>query len=163
VISAPFLALAMKVGKVKELAVRILVRLAPTLAVPADIPSEHISRDPEQVARYAADTRRTMKLTTSWVAAMEDAHARVEAEVNEVTLPMHWYVPMGDLICDPHQALKVFATLPDPEGKDQTLRRWPGYYHELHNEPAELRAPVIESVHEWLLAHLDEGERESTS
>lgn len=150
VVSAPLLGLTMKVGAAKEFAVRLLAKIVPRLAVPTGIPPESISRDPEQVARYAADPRRVTKITTSWAAAMERAIARIETEARTISVPMHWYVGTGDLICDHTAAEKVFATLPDQSGNDQTLEVWPGYYHELHNEPAELRAPVIAKVHEWL-------------
>src|SRR5690606_13061644 len=150
VVSAPLLGLTMKVGAAKEFAVRLLAKIVPRLAVPTGIPPESICRDPDQVARYAADPRRVTKITTSWAAAMERAIARVEAEARTITVPMHWYVGTGDLICDHTAAEKVFASLPDPSGNDQSIEIWPGYYHALHHEPAELRAPVIAPAHEWV-------------
>lgn len=155
IISAPLLGLTMKVGAVKEFAVRLLAKVVPHLAVPTGIPPEAISRDPEQVARYAADPRRVTKITTSWAAAMERAIARVEAEARKLSLPMLWYVGTGDQICDHAAAQRVFASLADPSGHDQSIEVWDGYFHELHNEPSELRAPVIAQVHGWIGARLD--------
>jgi len=155
IVSAPLLGLTMKVGAVKEFAVRLLAKVVPRLAVPTGIPAEAISRDPEQVARYVADPRRVTKITTSWAAAMERAIARVEAEAAKLSVPMHWYVGTGDQICDHAAAQNVFATLADPARHDQSIEVWDGYFHELHNEPTELRAPVIAKVHGWITAHLD--------
>ena len=155
VISAPLLGLAMKVGPIKECLVKLLARVLPTLAVPTNIPPEALSRDPDQVAAYVADSRRTTKVTSSWAVAMERAIDRVKVELPKVELPMHWYVGTGDRLCDHQAALETFATLPDPKGKDQSLESWPGYYHELHNEPEELREPVIAAVHEWLTRRLE--------
>lgn len=154
VVSAPLLGLTMKVGAIKEFMVRLLAKILPHLAVPTGIDPSAISRDPEQVQRYAADPRRVTKITTGWAAAMERAIERVEREARGIGLPMHWYVGTGDLICDHEATQKVFATLPDPKGKDQSIEIWPGYYHELHNEPPDLRAPVIAKVHEWIQAHV---------
>ncbi len=132
VVSAPLLGLTMKVGALKQAAVRVLARIAPRLAVPTGIPPEAISRDPEVVARYVADPRRVTKVTTSWAAAMERAIERVEREARTIEAPMFWYVGTGDRICDHEAAERVFASLPDPAGKDQRVEVWPGYYHELH-------------------------------
>lgn len=153
VISAPLLGLAMKVGPIKDMAVRVLAKLLPRLAVPTGIPPEAISRDPKVVERYIADGDRVDTITPAWALAMEAATERVAAEVRGVDLPMHWYVGTGDRICDHEATQEVFASLPDPSGKDQSLEIWPGYAHELHNEPAELRQPVIDKVHAWLEEH----------
>jgi lysophospholipase len=154
VISAPLLGLTMKVGALKRRAVKLLARLAPKLHVPTGIPPEAISRDPEVVARYVADPRRVTSITTAWANAMEPAIERVEREARTIELPMHWYVGTADQIVDAEAAQKVFASLPDAKGKDQSLEVWSGYFHELHNEPAELREPVIASIHAWILARV---------
>jgi alpha-beta hydrolase superfamily lysophospholipase len=154
VVSAPLLGLKMKVGWLKEKAVRVLAKLVPKLAVPTGIDANTISRDPVQVQRYVADPRRVTKITTSWAVAMENAIERVEQEVGKISLPMHWYVGTGDLLCDHEASKKVFDSLPAAPSNDQTLELWAGYYHELHNEPAELRKPVIESIHAWIRARL---------
>lgn len=154
IVSAPLLGLTMKVGALKRHAVKLLSRIAPTLKVPTGIPPDAISRDADQVARYVADPRRVTKITLSWANALEPAIERVENQARKLTVPMHWYVGTGDRICDHEAAQKVFATLPDPSGNDQTIEVWPGYYHELHNEPAQLRAPVIADVHAWITARL---------
>lgn len=154
IVSAPLLGLSMKVSFVKEKAVEILARLLPKLKVPTGIPAEAISRDPDVVARYVADPRRVTKITLAWANSLRPAIDRVEAEIKKVTLPMHWYVGTGDLICDCQDTQRVFATLPDPKGNDQSIEVWPGYYHELHNEPAALREPVIRKVHAWLEGRL---------
>ena len=154
IVSAPLLGLSMKVSWIKEKAVKLLAKLLPKLAVPTGIPPEAISRDPDVVARYVADPRRVTKITLSWANSLRPAIDRVEAEIRRVTVPMHWYVGTGDLICDCEETRRIFATLPRPGHNDQSIEVWPGYYHELHNEPAELREPVIAKVHEWIQGRL---------
>jgi alpha-beta hydrolase superfamily lysophospholipase len=154
IVSAPLLGLTMKVSWLKEKAVKLLARVIPKLAVPTGIPAEAISRDPDVVARYVADPRRVTKITLGWANSLRPAIDRVEAEIRKVTLPMHWYVGTGDGICDCEETKRIFATMPDPRGNDQSIESWPGYYHELHNEPKELREPVIRKAHEWIQARL---------
>jgi lysophospholipase len=154
IVSAPLLGLTMKVSALKKHAVKLLARILPKLRVPTGIPAEAISRDPEQVARYVADPRRVTKITTSWANSLEPAIDRVKAEAGKIAMPMYWYVGTGDSICDCEETQKVFASLPDPAGKDQSIEVWAGYYHELHNEPAQLREPVIAKVHAWIEARL---------
>lgn len=154
IVSAPLLGLSMKVSGIKKHALKLVARVLPKLRVPTGIPAEAISRDPTQVARYVADPRRVTKITTSWANCLEPAIDRVKAEANKITLPMYWYVGTGDQICDHQDTQTTFASLTEAKNRDQTIEVWPGYYHELHNEPAELREPVIRKVHEWITAHL---------
>lgn len=150
VISSPLLGLAMKVNPVKLAVGKLAGKLAPRLALPSGIPADAICRDPEEVARYAADPRRVDVVTAGWFAAMNAAIARVEHGVGTIELPSLWYAGTGDRIVDHTAIERVFARIPEPAERDQSLRLFPGYYHELHNEPAELRAPIVEMIRAWL-------------
>lgn len=154
-ISAPLLGLTMKVNPVKRIAAKLLDKVAPKLALPTGLPAEHISRDAEEVRIYEADTQRVTVVSARWASAMEAAIERVEQEVMRLRLPMLWYVGTGDLICDPQATRDVFAKLPATEANDQSLRVFDGYFHELHNEPAELRAPVHEMLDTWIRERID--------
>lgn len=154
IVSAPLIEVAIEIGPVKEFAVRVLAKLFPRMAVPVAIDPNTICRDPEQVQRYDTDPRRTRKVTTGWVMAMEAAADRVQQEARKLTLPMHWYVGTGDTICKFAATQRAFAMLQDCEARDQSIEVWPGYFHELHNEPTQLRAPVIAKVHAWIRARL---------
>jgi len=149
-ISAPLLGLTMKVGALKRFAVLGVAKLLPRMKVPTGIPPEFICRDPAEVERYRKDPRRVTTVTPRWAVAMEEAIARVVREVGRIELPMHWYLGTGDKIVDPELTQQVFASLPHPKDHDQTMKVWPGYYHELHNEPDELREPVMAEARAWL-------------
>jgi alpha-beta hydrolase superfamily lysophospholipase len=165
IISSPLLGLTMKVNPVKLAVGKIAARLLPKLSLPSGIPASAICRDPEEVRRYEDDERRADVVSASWFAAMNDAIVRVEAEISRIELPMLWYVGTGDLICDHRATERVFAGLPAPEERDQTLRRFEGYYHELHNEPEADRKPVFDMITEWIETRLqprDDHSRIST-
>ncbi len=150
VFSSPLLGLAMKVNPLKLALGKVAAALAPRLALPSGIPVDAISRDPEEVARYAADPRRVDVVTAGWFAAMNAAIARVEQCVGTIELPCLWYTGTGDRIVDHTAIERVFARIDAAGERDQTLRVFPGYYHELHNEPEELRVPIYHMIRAWL-------------
>lgn len=152
VLSSPLLEVAVKINPVKRLVGSLAAKLVPTLSLDAGIPSEHICRDPDEVARYDRDPRRIRTITARWFDAMQRATARARAEAGAIEIPCLWYVGTGDRICDHRVTMDVFRSLPDPEGRGHALHCFDGYYHELHNEPTELRAPVIDMVRDWVLA-----------
>ncbi len=149
-ISAPLIEPAVKVGAFKRFAANVAMTLAPKFAMPTGLPSADISRDPEVVAAYDADERRVEVLSAGWLRAMQAAVARVRAEIATVELPMLWYVGSADKICDAEATKSVHATMDDAEARDQTLREFAGYYHELHNEPAIEREVVLKMLDQWI-------------
>lgn len=153
-VSAPLLGLTMKVGALKRFAVLGVAKLLPKLKVPTGIPPQYICRDPAEVERYEHDTRRITTVTPRWAVAMEEAMARVAREADRIELPMYWYLGTGDKIVDSEVTQQVFARLGKAKQRDQSMRVWPGYYHELHNEPDELREPVMAACREWLSSRL---------
>lgn len=154
IISSPLLGLAMKVNPFKLMLGKVAGALMPRLSLPSDIPPEYICRDPDEVARYAADERRSMVVSAGWFSAMNRAIASVDAEVASIVTPLLWYIGTADKICDHTQSARVFAMLADDEENDQVLRTFEGYFHELHNEPADDRAKVIEMIHAWIEARI---------
>lgn len=154
IISSPLLGLTMKVNPLKLALGKIAAKLAPRLALPSGIPADRISRDADVVQRYVDDPLRVPVVTAGWFAAMNAAIARVNAEAKNIAVPSLWYVGAGDGICDHTETQRLFATLTDAKARDQTLREFAGYYHELHNEPPELRAPIVAMIREWIVAHL---------
>lgn len=150
IISSPLLSLTQKPSRVAEVMGTVAGRLLPTFSQPTGGLEERISRDPEVVARYAADPRRTRVVTAGWYVAMKRAAARVEREVQRLELPMLWYAGTGDLICDYGVARRAFGRLTGSKAHDQSFETFDGYYHECHNEPPELREPVLQLVERWI-------------
>jgi alpha-beta hydrolase superfamily lysophospholipase len=158
VISSPLIALAVKVNPLKLLLGNIAALLWPTLSLPAGIPSSAICRDPAEVERYDKDSRRVGVVTAGWFGAMKRAAARVRAEVGKIETPCLWYVGTGDTICSHQATVEVFRSIPDADARGTALHVFDGYYHELHNEPEKLRAPVLDMVDAWVLEHAKLGD-----
>lgn len=161
IISSPLIEVAVKVHPLKRLLGNLAAKIWPTLALPTGIPPEAICRDSDEVARYSRDPRRVGVVTAGWFAAMNRATARVRAEVAKIELPCLWYVGTGDTICSHQATVAVFRSIPEPEARDHSLHCFEGYYHELHNEPPELRKPVLELVESWVLERLEPTARGS--
>lgn len=154
VLSGPLLRLAMPAPGWKVALGKVAAFVAPGLSLPSDIPPEFICRDEEQVERYRSDARRVGVVSARWFQRMNQAAANVSAKASGLELPLFWYVGTGDKICDHTASEEVFATLPAAQEHDQSFRAFEGYFHELHNEPAELRAPVIGAIRSWIEARL---------
>lgn len=157
IISSPLIEVAVKVNPLKRMLGTVASHLAPRLSLPAGIPPEGICRDAAEVRRYIDDKRRITAVTAGWFGAMNAAIARVKQEASTIETPCLWYVGTGDLICSHEATMAVFRTIPDAEARGHSLHVFAGYYHELHNEPDELRVPVIELVHGWLQERVDAG------
>lgn len=155
IISAPLLGLIHKVNPLLQLAAKLLLRVAPRFAIDPGLKPETISRDPLEVEIYAKDKRRIDVVTSGWADAMEVEMERVANEAQRLRGPMLWYVGTGDLICDHLATVSVFGKLSDSSARDQTLRTFEGYYHELHNEPADLRAPIHEMIDAWMRERIE--------
>ncbi len=157
VVSAPLLEVAADLSGFERLSVNLLSKLAPKMGLPKSLPAETICRDPEEVARYAADPRRATKVTAGWAKAVEAAAARVTAEAKNIQTPMLVYIGTGDQVVKVPPVVALMESLPEAESRDQTLRTFEGYYHELHNEPQDLRAPILEMVRAWIDDHARKG------
>ena len=119
------------------------------LRVPAGIPESIVCRDQTRGAAYRDDPVRCRVVSARWFTAMNLARERVQQELPRLSLPALFYVGTADGIVNHQATERAFATLPEPEAKDQSLERFEGYYHELHNEPPAQSQPVLELVEEW--------------
>ncbi len=155
VISSPLLRLAMQPPALKVFLGNVAAWLAPGVTLPSGLEPADVSRDEEEVARYAEDTRRVDVVSARWFQKMKEASARVLQSMADVRTPLLWIVGTGDKICDHTASLEAFSALSAPEDDDQSLQSFEGYYHELHNEPAALRAPVFDTIRTWIAARSD--------
>jgi acylglycerol lipase len=120
----------------------LLARVAPTLTIPAGIPSESLSRDPEVGRRVKADPLNTRRNSTRFAAEALKEQARVRAGARRIGGPTLVLHGLDDTLVPP-AATEVFDGAPGVE-----RRTYPGLRHELHNEP-EGRA-VLDDVVAWL-------------
>jgi acylglycerol lipase len=128
---------------------RLFSRLAPAMQMKTNLEVNDISRDPAEVAAYAADPlvqdigtpRFAVELSSSAEWAM--AHA---AEFKPPLLIIHGD---GDNLVNVESSRKFYAKVPNP---DKKLITYEGGAHESHNDIH--REQVIADIEQWLETHL---------
>lgn len=130
---------------------RFLARVAPKAGALALDPAG-VSRDPAVVQAYRDDPLvYTGKLPARLAAETLDAMERAQRDANRITLPILILQGTADALVNPAGAQLLYDRVSSP---DRSLRLYPGYYHELYNEPEPERNRVLDDVQSWLAAHL---------
>lgn len=144
VLSSP--ALAADAPAALKLAARIVGSVLPGFRMGTSIKGEHLSRDPSVGEAYFADplvhVKGTARFGKEFLAAMDRTRSRLD-QYDVPTLVVHG---SEDTIVPPSASapLAAVATV------DRKL--FPGFRHELHNEPEA--DEVLEHVLQWLTAQL---------
>jgi alpha-beta hydrolase superfamily lysophospholipase len=145
VLSAPWLATALRVPRFKLLAARILLRVAPSLAISsgANVP-EHLTRDPERAAAYLNDPLVHHLISARFHAEALAAQAAAKAAPLPDGLAALLIVPGDDPLVDAGSTLAWARE----RGRGADVRVREGGRHELHNDID--RDEVLASVADWL-------------
>lgn len=146
VLSAPLLEVKVQAPRWKLALAAPLSRLLPALPMKNEIDPAELTHDAAHVRAYREDplvsNRITPRLFTEMVAAM----AQARAEGARITVPLLFLIPGEDSIVQEDENLRFAAELRG----DVTVRRYPGFRHEPHNE-VERDQPVGD-----VLAWMDE-------
>jgi alpha-beta hydrolase superfamily lysophospholipase len=124
---------------------RLLSRIAPNLGT-VSLPVDQISRDPAVVARYFSDPlvhrhRLRARLGAEMLRVMSD----VGSGLATLRLPVLVMQGTADRVVPPQAA----AFVEERAGSlDKTVKRYPGLYHEIFNEPE--RDAVLDDLLSWL-------------
>lgn len=108
-----------------------------------------ISRDPEEVRRFAEDPLFVPVSTARWAVEILAAQKRVIARAASVPGPLLMLQGTGDTIVVPAATQEFFERVATP---DKTLLLYDGYYHELHNDIGKEKP--LGDVVEWLNARM---------
>jgi acylglycerol lipase len=143
VLSAPWLAIKMAVPRWKLAAARVLLRVAPGLAIPSGSNRpDFLTRDAERAAEYAADPLVHHVVAARFLASVLDAQARVlQGPWPEV--PTLLVLPGDDRLVDADAA----RTWEKRHPRIAVLVRDEGR-HELHNDLD--RAQALGAIADWL-------------
>jgi alpha-beta hydrolase superfamily lysophospholipase len=130
VLTSPYLGLAVKVPRAKELVGLAAARLVPTLSLPSGLPIEHLTHDPDKLAERRLDTLCHEVASAGWFTASMEAQAYVLEMAQRVRVPSVWLVAGGDRIADVRATRRVHARLRAPS----RYVEFPGMHHEVMNE-----------------------------
>lgn len=143
VLSGP--ALSVRVSRANAIFARVARHLAPRLTRSAGIPPEALSRDPEVVRAYIEDPLVFEAISVSLAAGLLEAAQRTLAGAAEVRAPMLLLHGEADRLCPVEGSRRFYEKLAVP---DKRLCVYPGLYHEIFNEPEQLR--VFQDLLDWL-------------
>ena len=137
--------------KVKIAVANLISALTPKASLATGLKAEHLSRDPEVVRRYQADSlvhdRSTFRMAKETLASMPWALAHAAEFPPVPLLIMHG---KADQLTYPSGS-QDFARQVQGE---VTLKLWDGLYHEVHNEPEGEQ--VLAFLADWLDSHCKE-------
>lgn len=129
VVCSPFLKMAFDPPAWKLFAGKVLWKLAPRITMSSGLNTEHISRDPNEVAKYKEDPLIHDRVSGNYIFPVLQWGTWIVENGNNLKIPLYLAHGTGDQITS-HWATKALAK----NATGSTLRLFDGAYHELHNE-----------------------------
>ncbi|XP_062574299.1 monoglyceride lipase-like [Saccostrea cucullata] len=125
---------------------KILSRVIPMFKI-ANLQSEQISRDKEQVKRYEDDPMVHPYIRVKWGAAWIECTKKLEERMGSIEFPFLALHGDADALCDVQGSRMLYEKA---KSKDKDLKVYPGFYHSLLLEPEEDRKRVQTDILDWL-------------
>ncbi|MGE5674943.1 MAG: lysophospholipase [Mycobacterium leprae] len=145
VLSSPFFRSQVKVSPVQAALLPLIVRLAPRLAMPANLGSENVCRDPEIVKAYTTDPMVGTTATPRWYLECTRAGRESPELAASLQIPSLVLQAGADRLVDPAATEEVYAKI---GSERKAYRRYQGMYHEILNDPE--KATVLADLSDWL-------------
>jgi alpha-beta hydrolase superfamily lysophospholipase len=145
IFSAPLIEVAVPVPAHKLMIARVGARMNPRWRLDNEINPANLSRDPEVGRAYAADPLVNRKVSPKWFAETTRAMQEVAEWAPRITTPVLVMHGTDDKLASVAATQRMFERIKSP---DKELVIYPGFYHELFNEPE--KQEVFERVTEWL-------------
>lgn len=149
VATGPLLKLGFEPPAFKVFLAKLMVNIYPAFTEKAELDSQAISRDKEEVRKYDADPFNHGKITAGTFLGMFSAGKWNIAHAAELKHPLLLMHGTADRLTSPEGTKEFAANAPK---NLVTLKLWEGFYHELHNEPEPDRSEVVAYITNWLNA-----------
>jgi alpha-beta hydrolase superfamily lysophospholipase len=153
-VSAPFLAIKVKVPVAKKFAAHALSRIWGSIQMGTGLDPSEISHDKEVVTAYVSDRLVHDKMTPSFFTSMLDAMGDTLKRDSGIEYPLQVLVPLQDRIVDSDVSLDFFRRL---KHRDKRLKTYSGFYHEPFNELGKEQA--FEDLVSWISSHSSGGQK----
>ena len=134
-------------------AAKILSRVWPTFSLDSPINPAQLSCDARVVQKYQDDPAVFKILTARWGTEYLKTQDEVRAQASKIDVPILIIHGGEDSLCDPQGSQYLYEQV---SSTDKTLKIYPSYFHEIHNEPGHIT--VIQDMNEWMSARLPEYE-----
>lgn len=150
IVTSPLLRLAFEPPAFKVFLARIMKSIFPKFTENANLDSDAISRDKEEVRRYNTDPLNHGKITAGFFWGIHEGGKEALAHAAELKTPLLLMHGTADRLTS-FAASNEFAK----KAPEQfiTFKYWEGFYHELHNEPEPDRTEVVNFIIKWLDVH----------
>ncbi|CAO3617828.1 unnamed protein product [Cunninghamella blakesleeana] len=149
--SAPLVTLTNPVPAFKFYPLKALSHVLPNFTIQAGLDHNAISHDKEQVDLYVKDPLIHDFTTISTVGGFLDAGKNLLTIGKNITVPVLFSHGDADPINKYESTKHVYEIA---SSSDKELKKWPGLYHELHNETKEDRDQVIDKYIDWMKARI---------
>jgi alpha-beta hydrolase superfamily lysophospholipase len=133
------------------LTARILSRIWPTFSMTSPVQPSQLSCDARVVQAYQEDPSVFKVMTVRWGTEYLATQNWVKDHALEIELPILILHGGEDMLCAPEGSEFLFEEI---SSEDKTLKIYPSYFHEVHNEPGHVT--VIEDINDWMESHLTE-------
>ena len=144
IISSPWLSLEFKPSRIKYITGNILRHILPGMTLNTGLRPQDISRDKNEVQKYANDPLVHEKISLKLYFEIEAAGEKASKSIYKINVPILVMHGSGDRITS-FSSTKEFVM---NASHRTTFKEWPEYYHELHNDiGADM---VFQYVLNWL-------------
>jgi alpha-beta hydrolase superfamily lysophospholipase len=150
IVSAPLLGFAVRIPTAKRALGAVSGFIAPRLRMANEVDPAVLSRDPEVGRAYERDPLVHRLVSTRWfreATRLMNQMPEAARSISSAVLVLHG---SHDKLASVDATRIVFDRI---ASADKELIVYPGYYHELFNEPD--RRQVFDTVAEWLSRHLE--------
>lgn len=144
-VSAPLIEVAVPVPAHKLMIAKVGARMAPRMRLDSEINPSDLSRDPEVGHAYASDPLVNRKVSAKWYAEAMQAMHEVAEWAPRIRAPLLVMHGTEDRLASVAATKRLFDRVGSP---DKELVIYPGFYHELFNEPE--KQEVYERLTDWL-------------
>lgn len=142
--TSPWLRLTKEPPVFLKVPLGFLSKLWPGFAIPNGLDMTALCRDPQVVKACREDPLVHNRISLRLLVEMDKAAAWARENAGGFGLPLLLMHGGGDRITSPEASRQFAAQV----AKDCTFKLWPGFYHELHNEPE--KDEVLAWVMHWL-------------
>lgn len=150
IVTSPLFRLAFEPPAIKVFLAWIMKSIFPKFTEKANLDSDAISRDKDEVRRYDADPFNHNRITAGLFFGMRSAGKWDLEHASELKTPLLLMHGTADRLTSFEASTEFAGKAPEHL---ITFKSWEGFYHELHNEPEPDRTEVINYMIRWLDVH----------
>ena len=150
IVSSPGLGVAVKPPASKEIAARIMSRVAPGFSFDNELNPQYLSHNQKSIDAYLNDPLIHRRITARWVTEFMKTGEQTCNRADCITLPVLMQVAGGDRIVSPEVSRDFYENI---SSQDKTLHFYDELHHEIYNESDSLREQVMEDLKTWINDH----------